>query len=85
MGIVVLGVCCYARCQTKRNAQKNNWREYAFSLLGDGSSFFDDDEKEVEIFKRPANRGALMIFFPENIYNIDYIAYFFNTRKTRVY
>ncbi|XP_043268241.1 carboxypeptidase D-like [Venturia canescens] len=59
LGIVVLAVCCYARCQPRRNAPTNNWREYAFSLLGDGASFFDDDEKEVEIFKRPANRAEI--------------------------
>lgn len=31
----------------------NSKANYAFSLLPDGSSFFDDDEKEVSVFKAP--------------------------------
>lgn len=55
LGIIVSGICCYAGYQSMRN-KKNNKKGYAFSLLRDGQSFFDDDEKEVEIFKRPLNR-----------------------------
>ncbi|XP_023245704.1 carboxypeptidase D [Copidosoma floridanum] len=39
------------KCQAKKN-QDSDRRPYSFSLLRDGSTFFDDDEKEVEIFKR---------------------------------
>lgn len=41
------------RCRSRRREQKDFRRPYAFSLLKDGNSFFDDDEREVEIFKRP--------------------------------
>ncbi|XP_012252341.2 carboxypeptidase D isoform X1 [Athalia rosae] len=53
LGIVVSGVCCYAGCQSMNRKSKENRKDYAFSLLPDGSSFFDDDEKEVSLFKAP--------------------------------
>ncbi|XP_063989160.1 carboxypeptidase D isoform X2 [Diachasmimorpha longicaudata] len=60
VGIVVLGICCFMRCKAARHEETNNRRAYAFSLLKDGNSFFDDDEKEVEVFKRP-NSGELVV------------------------
>ncbi|XP_046604005.1 carboxypeptidase D [Neodiprion virginianus] len=53
LGIVVSGVCCYAGCQTMNRQKNQNKKGYAFSLLPDGTSFFDDDEKEISIFKTP--------------------------------
>lgn len=44
-----------AKVQERKN---QNRRPYAFSLLRDGNSFFDDDEKEIEVFKRPS-KGIL--------------------------
>lgn len=52
MIIVVTGVC-YIKFFSKKSEERNDRKPYAFSLLRDGSSFFDDDEKEIEIFKRP--------------------------------
>lgn len=54
LGIVVLGSCCYSKCQKNRESEKIGRRAYAFSLLREGTSFFDDDEKEVELFRRPS-------------------------------
>ncbi|KAG7204671.1 hypothetical protein KM043_005086 [Ampulex compressa] len=55
IGIIVLIIFICAKCQSYRNTQKNNRKGYAFSLLKEGTSFFDDDEKEIEIFRRPLN------------------------------
>ncbi|XP_008548171.1 carboxypeptidase D [Microplitis demolitor] len=52
MGLVVIGIVCYMYCQSVKESEKNDRRAYAFSLLRDGTSFFDDDEKEVELFNR---------------------------------
>ncbi|XP_078047171.1 carboxypeptidase D svr [Augochlora pura] len=54
-GIIACAVFMYANCTSSEQSQKNNRGGYAFSLLKDGTSFFDDDEKEIEIFRRPAN------------------------------
>ncbi|XP_076629152.1 carboxypeptidase D svr [Colletes latitarsis] len=53
LGIIACGVFICANCQSFEQPKTNNWRGYAFSLLKDGTSFFDDDEKEIEIFRRP--------------------------------
>lgn len=60
--LVILGALCIfiaTQCQARKNAEKISRKPYAFSLLRDGNSFFDDDEKEVEIFKRPS-KGKLI-------------------------
>ncbi|KAK2580979.1 hypothetical protein KPH14_006039 [Odynerus spinipes] len=59
LAIVVCGICICARCQTTQNYEKNYRKGYAFSLLKDGTSFFDDDEKEIEIFRRPLNEHII--------------------------
>ncbi|EFN82672.1 Carboxypeptidase D [Harpegnathos saltator] len=53
-GIILCGICIFMKCQSSENSEKNR-KGYAFSLLKDGTSFFDDDEKEVEIFRRPVD------------------------------
>lgn len=55
LGIIICSIFICISCQSSKNLEKNNWRQYSFSLLKDGTSFFDDDEKEIEIFKRPLN------------------------------
>jgi hypothetical protein len=59
---ILIATCIFAitKCQSKR-VQDENRRPYAFSLLRDGSAFFDDDEKEVEIFKRPCKGNLYFI------------------------
>ncbi|XP_031840288.1 carboxypeptidase D svr [Nomia melanderi] len=54
-GIIACTVFIVANCKSSKQSEQNNRSKYAFSLLKDGTSFFDDDEKEVEIFKRPIN------------------------------
>ncbi|XP_077256149.1 carboxypeptidase D svr [Temnothorax americanus] len=51
-GIVLCSICTWARCRASEDTEKGR-KGYAFSLLQDGGSFFDDDEKEIEIFRRP--------------------------------
>ncbi|OXU25957.1 hypothetical protein TSAR_015747 [Trichomalopsis sarcophagae] len=51
--IVALCIFVIAKCKSSHGDDTVSKRPYAFSLLKDGNSFFDDDEKEVEIFKRP--------------------------------
>ncbi|XP_020298927.1 carboxypeptidase D-like [Pseudomyrmex gracilis] len=56
--ILLCCVCFYTKCQSSEDLEENRKaenRKYAFSLLKDGNSFFDDDEKEIEIFRRPVN------------------------------
>ncbi|OAD62352.1 Carboxypeptidase D [Eufriesea mexicana] len=55
LGIIACSIFICTNCQSSKNVQKNNWKGYSFSLLKDGTSFFDDDEKEIEIFRRPLN------------------------------
>ncbi|XP_033351181.1 carboxypeptidase D-like [Bombus vosnesenskii] len=55
LGIIACSIFICANCKSSKNLKKNNWNGYAFSLLKDGTSFFDDDEKEIEIFRRPLN------------------------------
>ncbi|CAK9804732.1 Carboxypeptidase D [Anthophora plagiata] len=55
LSLIACSVFICANCQSSKNSQKHNWNGYAFSLLKDGTSFFDDDEKEIEIFRRPLN------------------------------
>ncbi|XP_011647483.1 carboxypeptidase D-like [Pogonomyrmex barbatus] len=52
-GMVLCFICICAKCYASE-AEKSR-KGYAFSLLKDGGSFFDDDEKEVEIFRRPVD------------------------------
>ncbi|XP_012529985.1 carboxypeptidase D [Monomorium pharaonis] len=51
--IVLCCMCIYARCRASEEYSEKSRKGYAFSLLKDGSSLFDDDEKEIEIFRRP--------------------------------
>lgn len=51
-GIVLCGIYICTKCQSSESSEKSR-KKYAFSLLKDGASFFDDDEKEIEIFRRP--------------------------------
>lgn len=60
VGMIVLGICFFVKCRAARHEERSNRRAYAFSLLKDGNSFFDDDEKEVEVFKRPST-GELTV------------------------
>lgn len=55
MGIVACSIFICTNCKSSKNSQKSNWNKYTFSLLKGGTSFFDDDEKEIEIFRRPLN------------------------------
>ncbi|CAK9809820.1 Carboxypeptidase D [Anthophora quadrimaculata] len=55
LSLIACSAFICANCQSSKNSQKHNWNGYAFSLLKDGTSFFDDDEKEIEIFRRPLN------------------------------
>lgn len=50
--IVLCCICICTRYQSLKDSEKNK-KGYAFSLLKDGGSFFDDDEKEIVIFRRP--------------------------------
>ncbi|KAL2736992.1 carboxypeptidase D [Vespula squamosa] len=59
LAIVVCGICICAICQSTQHSEKNYRRAYAFSLLKDGTSFFENDEKEIEIFRRPLNDSIL--------------------------
>ncbi|XP_043495916.1 carboxypeptidase D-like isoform X1 [Polistes fuscatus] len=59
LAMVVCGICICAICQSTQNSEKNYRRNYAFSLLNDGKSFFEDDEKEIEIFRRPLTESIL--------------------------
>ncbi|XP_076646852.1 carboxypeptidase D svr isoform X1 [Halictus rubicundus] len=59
-GIITCAVFMYANCTSSERSPINN-RGYAFSLLKDGTSFFDDDEKEIEIFRRPVKNGSMEI------------------------
>ncbi|KAL7306812.1 hypothetical protein TKK_0000976 [Trichogramma kaykai] len=54
--VVILSICTFiiVKCKSRQLENENDSRPYAFSLLRDGTSFFDDDEKEVELFKRPS-------------------------------
>lgn len=47
-------IVVYIKCKSPTHSEITDRRAYAFSLLRDGTSFFDDDEKEVELFKRPS-------------------------------
>lgn len=60
-GIVVCSICICAKCRTE-DAEKSR-KGYAFSLLKDGGSFFDDDEKEIEIFRRPVDGNYINISY----------------------
>ncbi|XP_014480022.1 PREDICTED: carboxypeptidase D-like [Dinoponera quadriceps] len=51
-GIVLCSICICTQCQSSESSEKSR-KGYAFSPLKNGSSFFDDDEKEIEIFRRP--------------------------------
>ncbi|XP_032665453.1 carboxypeptidase D-like [Odontomachus brunneus] len=53
-GIVLCGIYICMKYQSSESSEKSR-KGYAFSLLKDGTSFFDDDEKEVEIFRRPVD------------------------------
>ncbi|XP_012216053.2 carboxypeptidase D-like [Linepithema humile] len=53
-GIVLCCVYICAKRQYSENSERSR-KEYAFSPLKDGGSFFDDDEKEIEIFRRPVD------------------------------
>lgn len=53
-GIVSCCLCVCTRCRASEDTEKGR-KGYAFSLLQDGGSFFDDDEKEIEIFRRPVD------------------------------
>lgn len=57
-GVVLCGICVCAKCQSSKSSEKSR-KGYAFSLLNDGTSFFDDDEKEIEIFRRPVDGRCL--------------------------
>ncbi|KAK0098361.1 hypothetical protein PV326_009114 [Microctonus aethiopoides] len=52
--IMVMLIVVYIKCKSPTYSEITDRRAYAFSLLRDGTSFFDDDEKEVELFKRPS-------------------------------
>ncbi|XP_011871567.1 PREDICTED: carboxypeptidase D-like [Vollenhovia emeryi] len=69
LGIVACCVCICARCRASADTEKAR-KGYAFSLLQDGGSFFDDDEKEVEIFRRPADgykgNGVTVPYFDDD-------------------
>ncbi|EZA54200.1 Carboxypeptidase D [Ooceraea biroi] len=52
--VVIICLCASTKCQSSEDSG-NNRKSYAFSLLKDGNSFFDDDEKEIEIFRRPVD------------------------------
>lgn len=53
-GIVLCCIYICTRCQSSEDSEKSR-KGYAFSLLKDGGSFFDDDEKEIVIFRRPTD------------------------------
>ncbi|KAG5333446.1 CBPD Carboxypeptidase, partial [Acromyrmex heyeri] len=53
-GVILCCMCICARCRASEDEEKSR-KGYAFSLLQDGGSFFDDDEKEIEIFRRPVD------------------------------
>jgi len=53
-------ICICAKCQSSEDSGTNR-KAYAFSLLKDGNSFFDDDEKEIEIFRRPIDGNYFSI------------------------
>jgi len=61
---VLCCICICAKCQSSEDSGTNR-KGYAFSLLKDGNSFFDDDEKEIEIFQRPidGNYFSILIHF----------------------
>ena len=59
MCMIITTALCYVKFFSKKSEDYNNDRKaYAFSLLRDGNSFFDDDEKEIEIFKRPVSNRS---------------------------
>lgn len=56
-GIVLCCIYICTRCQSSEDSEKSR-KGYAFSLLKDGGSFFDDDEKEIVIFRRPTDGNS---------------------------
>ncbi|CAD6227310.1 GSCOCG00006098001-RA-CDS [Cotesia congregata] len=68
IALLIIAITCYMYCQSVKETQKNDRRAYAFSLLRDGTSFFDDDEKEVELF----NRSKGIYFTQQKIVNRPY-------------
>lgn len=52
--ILLCCICICAKCRASEDTEKSR-KGYAFSLLKDGGTFFDDDEKEIEIFRRPVD------------------------------
>lgn len=52
--IVLCCICICMRYQSSKDSEESR-KGYAFSLLKDGGSFFDDDEKEIIIFRRPVD------------------------------
>nr|XP_012140788.1 PREDICTED: carboxypeptidase D-like [Megachile rotundata] len=55
LGIITCVIFIWANCQASQNVETKRWNGYSFSLLKGGTSFFDDDEKEIEIFRRPTS------------------------------
>ncbi|XP_053976263.1 carboxypeptidase D-like [Hylaeus volcanicus] len=53
LGVIACSVFICANCQSFEQPLKNSRKAYTYGLLKDGTSFFDDDEKEIEIFRRP--------------------------------
>ncbi|XP_033217593.1 carboxypeptidase D-like isoform X2 [Belonocnema kinseyi] len=51
--LVVLIILIFMKYQSYLKEKRTNRRSYLFRPIPTGTSFFDDDEKEVEIFKRP--------------------------------
>jgi len=58
-GVVLCCICIYAKYRAS-DTEKSR-KGYAFSLLQDGGSFFDDDEKEIEIFRRPVDGNYINV------------------------
>lgn len=57
------------RRQSSEDTEKNR-KGYAFSLLKDGGSFFDDDEKEIVIFRKPIDESNYFTTYINKILNI---------------
>lgn len=68
--IVLCCICICTRYQSSKDSEINK-KGYAFSLLKDGGSFFDDDEKEIVIFRRPVDGNNYFSAYIKIILNLN--------------
>lgn len=68
-GVVLCCICICTRYQSSEDSEKSR-KGYAFSLLKDGGSFFDDDEKEIVIFRKPVDESNYFTAYTKILNNL---------------